>query len=143
GVREASFQQMAWNNCLPLVGEWSGLAEKEVNTADPWKALPGIASKSDIIVATSVTNTEFSHRETERLAKGLEEIRKLLLKTVKNQKEQSDLVNSEIQKLLAASEKMGRRDWVNQAIGALITLSITIALPPEVTKQVFEILKHA
>jgi hypothetical protein len=37
---------------------------------------------------------------------------------------------------------MGRKDWVNQAIGALMTLSITLALPPETTKQALEILRQ-
>ena len=38
---------------------------------------------------------------------------------------------------------MGRKDWFNIAIGTLINLAIAIALPPDVTRQAFEILRDA
>jgi len=75
------------------------------------------------------------------VAKGLEQIRQLLLEHTKSSTEQSRLVNEQIESLITASQKMGRKDWFNLAVGALINLALVIALPPEVTHKVFEVLK--
>ena len=44
--------------------------------------------------------------------------------------------------LLDASKRMGRKDWLNLTIGALISLSITIGLSPGTFKQALEILRQ-
>ena len=121
---------------------WGQLVQGELNTPDPWEALPGLAATTDIAIARDVPNNEFSYRETERLAKGLDEIRRLLLDAVGNSREQAALIDGQMQSLLEASKRMGRKDWANLAIGALVTLGLQLALPPEIVKQAFEILKQ-
>jgi hypothetical protein len=93
-------------------------------------------------VAPDVANTEFSHRETDRLANGLEQIKQLLIDAAGRSEQNVAVINSQLNSLLDASKRMGRKDWVNQAIGALMTLSITLALSPETTKQALEILRR-
>jgi hypothetical protein len=143
GVREAELKFMPWSGCLVAVATWAELAQSELNTLDPWKALPGLMTTTDIAVAANVANTEFSHRETERLADALEEIRRLLLDAVGNSKEKAEIIEAQLKSLRDASERMGRKDWVNQALGAIMTLSITLLLSPETTKQALEILRQA
>jgi hypothetical protein len=72
----------------------------------------------------------------------LEEIRRLLLNAVGNSDERASLIEEQMKSLLEASESMGRKDWANLAIGALVTLGLQLALPPEIVKQAFEILKQ-
>jgi hypothetical protein len=141
-TRHANFGSTPWPSILSHVHTWGQLVQAELNTPDPWTALPGLATTTDIAVASNVRNTEFSHRETERLNEGLEQIRSLLLHATRQSTEKAALINEQLNSLLDASKRMGRKDWVNQAIGALITLSITIALPPEITKQALEILRQ-
>jgi hypothetical protein len=142
GTRAATLGAASWTRCLAHIPVWANLVEDELKTPDPWKALPGLATTSAIALSSDVANTEFSHRETERLTKGLEEIRRLLIDAVAESKEQSKLINQQVNSLLEASKSMGRKDWINQAIGALITLSMTIGLQPEVTKEALEILRQ-
>ncbi len=142
GVRSASFAKMSWDSCLPYVAAWVQALRTEVETPDPWQALPGLATTSDIAVASDVANTEFSHRETDRLADGLEQIRRLLIDAAGRSEQSVAVINSQLNSLRDASKRMGRKDWVNQAIGALMTLSITLALSPETTKQALEILRQ-
>jgi len=140
GVRQQSFGPTSWDDCVRNAGEWARLVRAELNTPDPWKALPGIATQTHLAVAPNVANTEFSHLETERLAQGIDQIRRLFNDAVGTSNEKLGLIDQQLNTLLDASKRMGRKDWVNQAIGALITLSITLGLQPEVTKQAFEIL---
>lgn len=142
GTRVASLGEVSWPSCLGYVQMWAKLVRDELNTPDPWQALPGLATTSDIAVASDVANTEFSHRETDRLSSGLEEIRRLLIDAAGRSEQNVALINSQLHSLLDASKRMGRKDWVNQAIGAIITLSITLGLQPDVTKQAFEILRQ-
>ena len=140
--RHINLGQPNWPSILGFVQNWGQVVQAELNTPDPWKALPGIATTTDIAIASNVQNTEFSHRETERLSQGLEQIRRLLLDATAQSTEKAALINEQLNSLLDASKRMGRKDWVNQAIGGLITLSIAIALPPEITKQALEILRQ-
>jgi hypothetical protein len=142
GARVASLGEASWPSCLGYVQVWARLVQAELNTPDPWQVLPGLATTSDIAVASDVANTEFSHRETDRLANGLEQIRRLLIDAAGRSEQSVAVINSQLNSLLDASKRMGRKDWVNQAIGALMTLSITLALPPETTKQALEILRQ-
>jgi hypothetical protein len=66
----------------------------------------------------------------------------LLIDAAGRSKQSVAVINSQLNSLLDASKRMERKDWVNQAIGALMTLSITLALPPETTKQALEILRQ-
>jgi hypothetical protein len=143
GQRECSFQDLPWSDCLRKIETWGLVVQAELNTPDPWKALPGIVATSDIALAADALNTEFAHRETERLAAALDEIKNLLLNHIGTSGEQAALVQNEIKTLLDASERMGRKDWTNLAIGAIVSLGLQLALPPETVKQAFQILKEA
>jgi len=125
------------------VGQWVNYVNSELNTPDPWKALPGYANIADLRIAPDVANTQFAFAETQQVAKALEDIRRLLLHRVRGSTEQMSLVNEQIDSLVESSKKMGRKDWFNITIGNLITLAIAIALPQDVTKQMFQILKDA
>jgi hypothetical protein len=142
GMRQASLGAVSWPSCLSFAQTWARLVNAELRTPDPWEALPGLATSAEIAVAANVANTEFSHRETERLASGLDEIRRLLLGAVGDSREQAALIDGQMQSLLEASKRMGRKDWANLAIGAVVTLALQLALPPETVRQAFEILKQ-
>jgi len=141
--RFASLGAASWPSCLLSVQEWAQHVQDELKTADPWQALPGLATTTDIALASNVANTEFSHRETERLASGLNQIKRLLFGHIGKSTKQAALVENDIKALLNASERMGRKDWTNLAIGTIFTLALQLALPQEIVKQSFEILKQA
>ena len=143
GARSQAFGRAPWESCLTYVHTWAQLVWAELNTPDPWQSLPAIAQTADIAVAADAANTEFSVREAEQVTRGLNDIRSVLLEAVGQSNEKIELINREITRLEGSSKKMGRKDWLNQAIGALLMITWSIAAPPEVTKQVFQILKQS
>jgi len=143
GMRQSSLPDLSWENLLPFIERWAQIVNDELNTPDPWKALPGVATSAEVAVATTVANTEFSHREAEQLAKGLNEIKELFLGAVKDTSEHNALIEERMQVLLESTKRMGRKDWATLAIGTIVTLGVQLALPPDVVKQAFEILKQS
>jgi hypothetical protein len=138
-----SFGGAAWSSCLSWVQTWAQIVQEELLTPDPWAALPGLATNAEISIAADVTNTEFSVREADQIARGLKEIQAALLIAAGQSREKIELVHREIRRLEENSRRMGRKDWLNQAIGTLLMVTWAIAAPPDITKQVFALLKQA
>ena len=139
--REVRLSTASWIEVLNYVNAWIQSLKNELNTPDPWNALSDYTEISGVRVAPNSVNTQFTVPEAEKVAHAIEDIRKLLLNHVGSATAQAAAVNDQLNSLLESSKKMGRKDWFNLAIGALITLAMNIALPPEITKQAFEILK--
>ena len=78
----------------------------------------------------------------EQIRSGLAEIRDLFLNTSRHSAENDAIIRTQLEGLEKASQQMGRRDWVNLAIGTVITLALQVAAPPETVKAAFEILKR-
>lgn len=141
--RETRFTVGSWPAVPKYVGDWVGFLKRELTTADPWKALPGYTNVADLRLAPDVANTQFAFGETEKVAAALSDIRQLLGRHVQGSQAKTELIDAELKNLIESSKRMGRKDWFNIAIGTLINLAIAIALPPEVTRQAFEILRDA
>lgn len=143
GRRDVRFSATEWPSLLGLVGRWINDLKKELNTPDPWEALPSYTGVAELRVSPQVANNQFTFTETEQVAKALGQIRKLMLEHIKGSKAHEQLLDQQLTYLIDSSKRMGRKDWFNLAIGALINLAMAIALPQEVTKQVFEILRDS
>lgn len=141
--REARFTIGTWAAVSQYVTRWIGYVKNELNTPDPWKALPGYTGVADLRVAPDVVNTQFTFGETEKVARALDDIRRLLLDQARGSREQIALISAELASLTESSKRMGRKDWFNLAIGTVINLAITISMPPDVTRQIFQILRDA
>lgn len=141
GRRSVKLGTATWPSILGYVGQWAGELRQELDTPDPWEALPGIAKVAGANMSPETANNPFSVPEARQISKALEEIRELLLAQVKGSIEHARLVDREIKALRDASERMGRKDWFNLAIGTLINIATAVALSAEATKQVFHILK--
>ena len=141
--REQWLEIGRWPNVPRIVLLWTTWLQRELSTPDPWKALPGYSSVADLRVAPDVANTQFTVSEAQSVTRALEEIRKILLQHVRGSQASEQLVNQEINRLAETSKQMGRKDWFNIAIGALVQVAIAVALPADVTKHVFEVMKEA
>jgi len=141
GQREANLGQSSWSSLLAYFLQWLSEAEREMTTPDPWKALAGVAQMADLNISPDTTNTQFTFGETQQISKSLNDIRSVLAEHVSDSAEQIALINRELDSLLESSQRMGRKDWFNLAIGTLINIATAVALSPDATKQVFQILK--
>lgn len=145
GVRNASFDPMSWDECLGHAGVWARVVDAEIAAIDPWHALPEYAAATGLPAGPVPTsaNTPFTFGEVEKMEAALDDIRKLLLDNAGKSEDHRRHIEAEIAVLVDASKRFGRKDWFNLAVGGFVTLGLQIALPPEVVRQAFEILKTA
>src|SRR5439155_3642540 len=142
GQRKSALGNLPWEGCLIPVQQWALMVEQELKTPAPWAALPKLATTADLVVSPATVNTPFSYRDVEQIRSGLAEIRDLFLNTSRHSAENDAIIRTQLEGLEKASQQMGRRDWVNLAIGTVITLALQVAAPPETVKAAFEILKR-
>jgi len=104
-----------------------------VESPDLWTA---ISQESDLLEATSSdeANTLFTADEKAYVLIGINEIKKYLLTA---HKVDPELVESRLNYLAEASDRVGRKDWINLLLSVLVGIVIQAALPQDATHELF------
>jgi len=97
--------------------------------------MPGIAGG---FVDKVPENTPFSTDELKRIASSLENIRLAMNERSDVTPEQLDFISRKLDEMQAASERLGRKDWMNLAIGTLTSIIVTAALASTVAKALLQ-----
>ena len=90
-------------------------------------------------VDEDVENAPFTAAERHRLAASLEQVRREISARTELSAEQIDFVARKLIEMEAAAERLGRKDWINWALGTLTSIAVTAALDPEVAKLLFRV----
>jgi hypothetical protein len=122
-----------WNTQLENVKRWLRYLKREIESPNFWGA---ISQESEIINATSSNdlNSYFTKAERAYIFSGIEEIKQYLLTA---HRLDSELVESRLNYLAEASERVGRKDWINLLLSVLVGIVVSAALPPETTREIF------
>ena len=95
---------------------------------------PGIAGG---FVEQEPSNTAFSEEELTRISESLNKIHLQLEERDDITSEQMDLISRKLAEMQEAATRLGRRDWMNLAVGTLTTAAVSAALSPEVSRALF------
>lgn len=95
---------------------------------------PGLAGG---FVDQTSENQAFSEQELKQISESIDRIRLQLQERGDVTSEQMDLISRKLGEMEQAASRMGRRDWMNLAVGTLTTAAVSAALTPEVTKALF------
>jgi hypothetical protein len=95
------------------------------------------------IVGDDPTNLPFTEAERERIAESIKEVKAELAASGRHTAEQLSLINRKLDEIAAASERLGRKDWLNYVAGSLTGLCISAAFAPDVTKSLFQAVNSA
>lgn len=82
-------------------------------------------------------NSPFNPEELQRVRESLESLKSQIQRDAFLAPEQFDLLSRKIDEIQSASERMGRKDWINYVAGSLTSLCFTAAFAPEVTRKIF------
>lgn len=142
---EGFLDAKSWNGQIDLFGRWLNYLSREITSPDLWAS---ISQEANLIEsAADDVNTQFTAEEKSYILSGLDEIKQYLLTAHKIDPE---LLEGRIKYLIEASERMGRKDWINILVSVLISIVIQTAFSPAATRELFgfvstvlgEILKH-
>jgi hypothetical protein len=94
-------------------------------------------------ISDDPNNSPFSEAERIHIKDSISELKAELRQTGNFTGEQLELVNRKLDDIQSASERLGRKDWINYTAGTLTSLCIAAAFAPDVTRRIFESLNSA
>ena len=96
---------------------------------------PGIAAG---YVDQNPENTPFSENELDQIASSLDDIKIAMAHRDDVKPEQLRYLEEKLREMREASERLGRKDWINYAVGTLTSVVITAAFEPSVAKALLQ-----
>ncbi len=87
--------------------------------------------------STDPSNTEFSELERAKIRSSFEKVKVELRSRHDIAQEQIELINKKLDDILEASDRLGRKDWINYAAGLLTSTCVSAAFTPAVTETIF------
>jgi hypothetical protein len=81
-------------------------------------------------------NRAFTPNEKTVIAERLDEIKKYILEGQQAQSDHVVFVDQEFSYLRNASDRLGRKDWLNVALSVLVNVAVGLALNPEKARGV-------
>lgn len=102
--------------------------------------LTRVSPRSGIVagfVEQDPSNSAFSPGELRQLSESLQRIRTEISQRSDVTPPQLDLISRKLDEMQDAASRLGRRDWMNLAIGTLTGIVVNAALGPEVGRALF------
>jgi hypothetical protein len=122
---------------------WIKRLRDEVDAPDLWERILKSKKLADLPVSPEVDNRPFSKKEQEYIAKHLQEIKRYMISTQDLNAEMQRAIESRIDYLIEASERMGRKDWHMTLMGIVATLVIAAVVTPERAQELFRMIANA
>jgi hypothetical protein len=119
------------NKRFDQVKEWLSALKDEVDAPDLWASIGQEKVLSTAASSKTLDNRPFIAAEQNLIATKLDEIKGYILEGQHLATEQVETVEREFAYLKESSERLGRKDWLNVLLGALVSLAIGLALDPE------------
>lgn len=88
-------------------------------------------------------NAPFESDEITRIVASLDEVKNAARQHPAVSLEQAEFINRKLGEMAAASRRMGRKDWVNLAIGTLVNAIVAGSLGPDVGRFLFQSVNQA
>jgi len=108
-----------------------------VTQLSPTPSIAGAFSSAD------PSNTQFSAEELQKIALSFEEVKVKVSSQPEIQPEQIELIHKKLDEIKDAATRLGRKDWINYAAGAITSACASAAFAPDVTKGIFLTLNAA
>jgi hypothetical protein len=119
---------LSWDSTLAKVREWASRVRREFEEPDYWKGIADLRSPFPFNANAINNDAPLSAFQATKLREGLSSLHIRLVKEFSLNQAQSDLILGKLDHLSKAIEKQSRTDWVNMAIGVLVTIAMTIGV---------------
>jgi len=88
-------------------------------------------------------NSPFTPTEISKIAESVSKAKLDLNQRNNIAPEQLELISRKLDQIQAASERLGRKDWINYVAGTLTSMIVSAAFSPEVSKAIFQSVNSA
>lgn len=126
----------SWDAHLDRFRRWVVAVKDDMETPDLWDELLRqtelVAGASD----ESLENTPFTPDERAEIARQLNELGQRAKAENSLSEAQSSDLESRLDYLVGAADRLGRKDWLNACIGTLFGYFLAAALPPDASRHI-------
>ena len=113
----------------------------ELVAPDLWQILENNRSEATLEAETPDYSQSFSEEEKNQLRLCINEFQLLIVREFNPPKEELEAISNRLKHLSDAMDKHNRFDWRGIAIGTVISISVTLALNPDATRQLIHLFK--
>jgi hypothetical protein len=132
----------SWIVLEARVQDWAEDVKRDVETPDLWAELKREGEILSGARYADVQNTPFTPDEQAQIAEQLEQIKRSAQTTYALPDAQMRRLVAKLDEVLAASGRMGRKDWVLLFGGAMLGLILTDLLPPSAAQSILMTVLH-
>jgi len=140
GIDETAYPAI-WADQLENVRTWLECLASEAQEPDLWAEIEKYRISEDTDTLAQIVNEPFSAHQAEQIQIGILKVRSYLEQFSKNNASQSAFVNEQLDYLVDAAKRQGKRDWLHTSIGVIMTITTALALAPDEAKNIWNILK--
>jgi hypothetical protein len=119
------------------VSEWLEEVKRDLATPDLWAELQGEAELLGGAFDKATKNTPFTREEQNDIEQRLREVEGHVRRTYSLPEPKMKILNAKIDYLVDAAGHLGRIDWRNAFVGAIVSYILTAGLPPESAHSIF------
>ena len=127
----------SWDIKLGCISGWLKLLKEELDTPDLWAAISQESQLVDAASEKDASNAPFNPEEQKKIAEQLEEIKEFLFTAQKLDEGHREFVTARLDYLKESSERMGRKDWLNNLVGVLFSIVIGAGLNSDAARELF------
>jgi hypothetical protein len=95
------------------------------------------------VISDDPSNIAFTQEEIHQIADSINKVQDELAKSGNYSSEQLELINRKLGEIQDASNRLGRKDWINYVAGSITGLCISAAFSPDTTKDLFKSINGA
>jgi len=137
------YDAYSWDGVMQRVNLWLGDLKRDLEMPDLWADLQREAGLLGGASDGVTKNTPFTPSEREEIVNGLQELGEEIKQTYALSEAQVRVLDAKLDYLIDAAGRLGRIDWREVFAGAILSLIITAALPPEAIRHIFLTLLRA
>ena len=143
--RSLEFQEQVrggWKQFSIRIKRWLRHLKRETNIVDKWETFKKGLQLIQFSFDTNNKTENFSKDELKLIALKIDSIKHEIIKlqlpsdTIKQ-------LNAKLDSLDEKADKLSKTDWKDFFIGAIFTIILDLAIPPETAKTIWEIIRQA
>jgi hypothetical protein len=125
-----------WSGQWGYVLKWLAQLKLELESPDLWGTIAQEKTLTDVVAHSNDSNEKFKPKEIQMISQQVEEIRQYILTTIPLTEEHKEFTEKSFNYLKDSAKRLGRKDWLLLATGALINIIINTHMTSEQIRQV-------
>ena len=97
----------------------------------------------DAVAEEDASNAPFTLEEREQIANQLSEIKEFLFTTQEFNESHKSFITARLNYLKESSERMGRKDWLTNVVGGLLSIAMGAGLTSDTARELFRFAANA